>query len=64
MKKAHWERNLVELIRRCATDLPADAELAIRRARRREKRESPAYAQWEEMLAKAVVARRESRAAL
>ena len=38
MRKAHWEKNIFELIRRTSSDLPSDVENAIRRALRREKK--------------------------
>jgi len=40
MKCTHWEKNLLELIRRTSTDLPADVESALRRALKREPRGS------------------------
>ena len=36
MKKSYWEKNLVDLIRRTATDLPADIEQGLRKVRRTE----------------------------
>ncbi|NQU40656.1 MAG: fumarate hydratase [Lentisphaerae bacterium] len=60
MKKAHWDRNLVELIRRCATDLPADVELVIRGARRRERKDSDAHRLLSSILDRTAVARRDS----
>ena len=30
MREAHWDKNLLELIRRTSTDLPADVETALR----------------------------------
>jgi len=38
MRKAHWEKNLFELIRRTSTDLPSGVENAIKRALKQEKR--------------------------
>lgn len=38
MAAIHWDRHLVELIRRTATDLPSDVEAALKRAWRREVR--------------------------
>ena len=32
MRKAHWEKNIFELIRRTSVDLPTDGENAIRRS--------------------------------
>lgn len=43
MKSSRWERNLFELIRRTATDLPADIELALKRALSNEKKGSRAW---------------------
>lgn len=43
MKKAHWEKNLFELIRRTSTDLPADVEHAIQWALKQEKKGSHAW---------------------
>jgi len=43
MRKACWEKNLFELIRRTSTDLPSDVELALKRALRREKKGSRAH---------------------
>ncbi|MBT3294194.1 MAG: fumarate hydratase [Verrucomicrobia bacterium] len=60
MKKAHWEKNLVELIRRTSTDLPADVENVIRRALGREKKDSTAHNFLSMMLKNAAMARRES----
>ncbi|MBN1557793.1 MAG: fumarate hydratase [Lentisphaerae bacterium] len=59
MKKAHWEKNLVELIRRASTDLPADVEAALRRALNREKKSSLAAWALESMLQNAARARRD-----
>jgi len=42
MRSTRWAKNLLELIRRTSTDLPADVEAAIRRALQREKRGSRA----------------------
>jgi len=36
VKKSYWEKNLVDLIRRTATDLPADVEHGLRKALRAE----------------------------
>ncbi len=38
MRKARWENNLFELIRRTSTDLPADVESALRRSVKKEKK--------------------------
>ncbi len=60
MKRAHWEKNLVELIRRTSTDLPADVEQAIRKGLRREKKGTNAYDFLTMMLENAAIARRDS----
>lgn len=44
MRKAHWEKNLLELIRRTSTDLPVEVESMLRRALKRETKRS--HAQW------------------
>ncbi len=60
MKKAHWEKNLVELIRRTSTDLPADVEQAIKKGLRREKKGTNAYDVLAMILENAAIARRDS----
>jgi fumarate hydratase class I len=60
MKKAHWEKNLVELIRRTSTDLPADVEQSIRKGLRREKKGTSAHDFMTMMLENAAMARRDS----
>ncbi|MDP6490878.1 MAG: fumarate hydratase [Kiritimatiellia bacterium] len=60
MKKAHWEKNLVELIRRTSTDLPADVEQSIRKGLRREKKGTSAHDFLTMMLENAAMARRDS----
>jgi len=60
MKKGHWEKNLVELIRRTSTDLPADVEQAIRKGLRREKKGTNAHDFLTMMLENATIARRDS----
>jgi fumarate hydratase class I len=40
MRTANWEKNIFELIRRTSTDLPADVEMGLRRAWRKEKKGS------------------------
>jgi len=60
MPDALWEKNLVELIRRTSTDLPADVEAALRRALNREKRGSHASWVLETILANAAIARAQS----
>lgn len=60
MRKAHWERNLLELIRRTATDLPKDVEVGIRRAWRQEKRGSHAWWTLGVILENAELARKNS----
>ena len=63
MKANCWERNLLELIRRTSTDLPADVEAVLRRALRRAQRRAPRAprAVWamESMLRSAELSRRE-----
>lgn len=58
MRKAHWEKNLFELIRRTSTDLPADVETAIGRAHSREKKGSRASWVLETVLENVAVARK------
>lgn len=43
MRKGHWEKNILELIRRTSVDLPSDVESGLRRALKREKKESRAW---------------------
>jgi fumarate hydratase class I len=43
MKAGHWEKNLLELIRRTSTDLPSDVEAGLRKALRVEKKNSSAF---------------------
>ena len=59
MRQRHWEKNLLELIRRTSTDLPADVEAALRKALRREKKDSRAAATLKTMLDNVELARRE-----
>jgi len=59
MNKGRWEKNLLELIRRTSTDLPADVEGAIRRALPREKKGSHAAWVLESILENAALARRQ-----
>jgi fumarate hydratase, class I len=58
MRDAHWEKNLIELIRRTSTDLPADVVNALRRALKQEKRGSHAWHSLESILANVELARR------
>ena len=58
MKKACWDENLLELIRRTATDLPSDVEAGIRRALRQEKKGSRAAWVLQKTLENAALARR------
>jgi fumarate hydratase class I len=58
MRDGHWVKNLVELIRRTSTDLPADVELALRRAHRQERKGSHAAWALEQMLESVAQARR------
>jgi fumarate hydratase class I len=57
MREPHWEKNLVELIRRTSTDLPADVAAGLRRALKTEKKGSRAYWVIESILANAALAR-------
>lgn len=57
MRKTCWERNLLELIRRTSTDLPADVEATLRRALRQEKKRSHAAWMLESILENASIAR-------
>jgi fumarate hydratase class I len=54
-----WERNLLELIRRTSTDLPADVDSALRRALSRARRTARAAWALESMLSSAEISRRE-----
>ncbi|MBN2301716.1 MAG: fumarate hydratase [Lentisphaerae bacterium] len=58
MRKAHWEKNLFELIRKTSTDLPADVEAAIRRALLKEKKNSRAAWVLTTILENAAIARK------
>jgi fumarate hydratase class I len=58
MREAPWDKNLLELIRRTATDLPADVETALKKALKDERRRSRARWGLEAMLANAAEARR------
>jgi fumarate hydratase class I len=58
MRKAHWEKNLFELVRRTSTDLPTDVEAAIKRALKKEAKGSRAVWALESMLANAEFARK------
>jgi fumarate hydratase class I len=53
----HWDRNLLELIRRTSTDLPSDVEAALRRALVREPKGSDAWWALSQVLANAGAAR-------
>jgi len=59
MKTDCWERNLIELIRRTSTDLPADIEIALRRALRSARRGSRAAWALESVLRSAEISRRD-----
>lgn len=59
-KETLWEKNLLELIRRTSTDLPADVEGALRRNMRKEKKGCHAAWMLESMLSNVHLARRES----
>jgi len=43
MRKGYWEKNIFELIRRTSVDLPSDVESGLRRALKKEKKESRAW---------------------
>lgn len=58
MKKALWEKNIFELIRRTSTDLPVDVETRIKRALRREKKGSHAWWVLETILENTALARK------
>jgi len=58
MKKAHWEKNLFELIRRTSTDLPADVEAGLKRTLKNEKKGSRACWVLETILENAALARK------
>ena len=58
MRKACWEENLLELIRRTSTDLPSDVESGIRRALRHEKKGSRAAWVLEKAIENAALARK------
>jgi len=57
MRKAHWEKNLFELIRRTSTDLPADVETGLKKALKKEEKGSRAAWALETMLQSAELAR-------
>ncbi|MFC1497179.1 fumarate hydratase, partial [Verrucomicrobiota bacterium] len=58
MKNTRWEKNIFELIRRTSTDLPADAETAIKRALKKEKKGSHAWWALTTILESAALARK------
>jgi len=58
VKKACWEKNLLELIRRTSSDLPNDVENALRKALRQEKKDSQAHWALSRMLDNTGLARR------
>jgi len=60
MGEAHWDKNLLELIRRTATDLPADVEAALRRAFDNERKGSRAAWALDAMLRNVALARERS----
>ncbi len=57
---SHWQKNIVELIRRTSTDLPADVEGALRRNLRKEDKDSRASWCMRNILENADVARQKS----
>lgn len=59
MRSARWVKNLLELIRRTSTDLPADVESALRRILQNEKRNRRAAWMLTTMLENAGVARKQ-----
>jgi fumarate hydratase class I len=58
MRQEHWEKNLLELIRRTSTDLPSDVEQGLRRAMGREKKGSRAWWVFSQILENAQTARK------
>jgi fumarate hydratase, class I len=60
MSGGHWEKNLGELIRRTSTDLPADVEAGLRRALKKEKKNSRAAWCLETILRNTALAREDS----
>lgn len=60
MKKAHWGKNILELIRRTSTDLPTDVEQALKRMIRTEKKGSLAAWSLRTMLENVALARKEN----
>lgn len=60
MRSALLEKNLLELIRRTSTDLPADVEVSLKRALNRERRESHAHWVLESILKNVALAREQS----
>jgi len=60
MRKACWDKNLFELIRRTSTDLPSDVELSLKRAVRSEKKGSRAYWAIQSILESAALARKKN----
>ena len=60
MRSTRWVKNILELIRRTSTDLPADVEAAIRRALQREKRGSRAAWVFNTILENVALARKKN----
>ena len=60
MRRLHWEKNLLELIRRTSTDLPMDVEIGLRSALAKEKRGSQPAWVLETILENAAIARQNS----
>ncbi len=58
MRNGHWEKNLFELIRRTSVDLPSDVEAGIKRALKKERKDSHAYWVLETILENAAISRR------
>jgi len=59
MRNGHWEKNLFELIRRTSTDLPSDIEVGIRRAIKKERKNTHAWWVLETILRNAAEARKQ-----
>ena len=60
MRQGFWEKNILELVRRTSTDLPADVELGLRGALRRERKGSHAWWALSQILQSIDLSRRNS----
>jgi len=60
MRQGFWEKNILELIRRTSTDLPADVELGLRGALKRERKGSHAWWVLSQVLQSIELSRRNS----